>query len=320
MFAIAVLAAFGLFMAIFMGYVANIQDNVQQLNLQRTAATQEYMRDIERVVKNDITPLQLHANPSNLATVESYINGTPSLAQLSNGRGTRPATDAWNRPLSGLIMTQNRQLFTDISGTMNASLVAPVTGILLVSPGPDGVSQTSLAGITTLLQLQGVTPGRQPGGASLPSDDIVNSFTDEEAQLKAIEQVRDRLSRIASASLRNFEQRLNRQRAQALGSISNTLALVSTTSVNQLISVTTAGVFFNTLNDSASRQSIGVNEDFDSIERVIPPSNTQMLVSTSLANGNKQLIIRLVNNNLAPSPWRPNLSGQPMMQLNVEGL
>lgn len=308
-------AIFTLLFAVMASLVSN-NPNSSQLKANWIAQTKGYFKSIDLVVNNKITPTYWQANPNNITTVADYIRNTNSLTQLSPSAMTDKALDPWKSVIQGVILTRTMPEFAD--PTTGARVLAPVTGFLLVSPGPDRTLQTTIPTITagtTLAVLQGVTAA---------GDDIVYTFTDEAAQIDQLKRMRAHLDRIGAAALQDHQQQLATYRTARVAAYQAQLA--ASGSVSNLDTMMEDGADappFADLTVAAQRVTLGVDEDFREIE-----SGTSITGdSASTANRNflavkstsvSDTITLSVYNGSPATPWTGGTGGL-LYQIKVKG-
>jgi hypothetical protein len=196
--------------------------------------------------------------------------------------------------------------------------MAPVTGFILLSSGPDQVSQTDVSGITTLAGMSGAVA---PAG----SDDIIYAFTDEMAQRKQMEVVQSRVGRIAAAALADYQKRMNDYRTTRLAAYQQKLAAGQPADLNAMMSDDGSAPTFLSLSDATQRRQLGVDEDITQLEKTLPKPADSLnnvgggnLVMQSTASGNV-LTIRVLNSG-NPTPWSNSNAGSSLIyQLTVKG-
>jgi hypothetical protein len=306
-------AIFTLLFAVMASLVSN-NPNSSQLKANWIAQTKAYFKNIELVVNNKLTPSYWQANPGNIATLADYIRNTNSLKQLSPSAFPDKALDPWGSVLQGAILTRTMPEFVDAS--TGAKVLAPVTGFLLVSPGPDRTLQTTLptiTGTTTLAVLQGVTAA---------GDDIVYTFTDEAAQIDQLKRIRAHLDRIAAAALQDYQQKLATYRAARVAAYQAQLsASGSVSDLDTMMQDGSDAPTFADLSVAAQRVSLGVDEDFREIEvgssitgNGTADRNYLVVKSTSVSD----TITLSIYNGSPATPWTGGTGGL-LYQIKVKG-
>ncbi len=296
--AVFFIALFSLVIALMMSFVVGSGSNVGQLNQQLAQETENYFKNLELVVNQDITPKQLEL-ANDTATAEQILRQN-ALAQMAPGRWGNPLYDAWGNPLS---MPVN---FPRENVAISADARVPVTGIILISAGPDRIFQTNLPTGGGLSGLFGVVP---PSG----SDDIVTTFTDEEAQRQTLASLNSRLERIAKAMLRVYKIEFAKYRLAVEANYRN--ELLSNPSApppdwSSLIANDENAPQFVDIRDTEARKTLGVEEEFAFLERLLP-NNGQMRVTFQESAPDLHLGATLLLTNASnASPW-------PVVQLKI---
>ncbi|MCA3244324.1 MAG: hypothetical protein INF43_03340 [Alphaproteobacteria bacterium] len=287
---ILVLAVFSLFMGILSSLVLGSGSNSAQLNKALQKETAQYFRAVEQVVNSELTPNQLEVAPPSW-TAEQILT-QPALRQLAPGRWGDPMRDSWGSP----IRANTRFLRQNIA--LSAQAVAPITGFILISAGPDRVFQTTLNSPTTLAALQGVVP---PSG----SDDIVVAFTDEDSQRVVLANLTTRLERIANAMLRDYQTKMTIYRGTIEANYRTTLQTnpaAAPPDWNTLLLTDPNAPRFADITDTTVRNDLGVTEEFAYLERLLP-GNGRMEVTLTSADLRQGATLQLVNFSASPSPW-----------------
>ncbi|RYG61564.1 MAG: hypothetical protein EON60_03040 [Alphaproteobacteria bacterium] len=271
--------------------IAGISSSSAKLNADFKVETQTYLEAVRTVVTTDITPEFMHANPNNLATLAAYLRGMPQLKQLASARTGDAATDAWGRELRGAIFTANEAL--------QANVFAPVTGIALVSAGPDGVFQTTVPTVTQLSQVTGIAA---PSG----SDDIVVTFNNRRAQEDVFASMQAALRRIGTAAVKELQGRLATHREKQLVAYQKAITEGKSPDISMLdVSKDPTAPTFKKLDSTtaglANRSALGIDGDFDMLQRTVKGGSMEV-VATAPATAADPLILKLQNTKKA-TPW-----------------
>jgi hypothetical protein len=288
---ILVFAFFSLLMGVISSFVIAVGGSSNQLKNTLVTETKQYFSSIEKVVKREYTTNQLQATPPGW-TAAQLVSQT-AIQQLAPGRWGNATYDAWGSPIRMQLVRENLAL--------SGQVVVPVTGILLVSAGPDRTFQVTNTSPSTLAALQGVVP-------PLGSDDVVLSFTDAEAQREVMNKLTNKLQRIADVMMRDYQVRViafrnDVETAYRQALLTNPTAVIP--DFNDKVRNDPAAPQFADLADAQARQRLGVAEEFDYLERVVPQSG-QLRVTTQLLNPSNPrdgVILGLSNNPANPSPW-----------------
>ncbi|MBI1308532.1 MAG: hypothetical protein GC129_01560 [Proteobacteria bacterium] len=287
------LAIFSLFLSVTGGIIVGAGESTAQLSRMRVDAAQDYMNAVRKVAQN-ITLDNFELAPSSQTDILAFIRTTPDLAQLGTGRWADPTLDPWGQPMQGLMVRENRVLY---SNPPSDTVVVPVTGVALISSGPNHKLETTIPAVGSISALQGILP---PVG----SDDIVITFTNEDAQRDNWANVRQHLGRIASAQLRYYQEQVNAYRTTIMNQY---LTQLQSGSANLTLDFTTLmandpnAPRFLDLSVDANRRLLGVDEDFRLLEKTLPGGGK--LAITSIANPDSSLTLRLTNNATSPTPW-----------------
>lgn len=279
-------------MGIMGAIISGMSSSSAQLKANYIAETRTYFDSVRQVVLSDITPQNMHANIAGGTDIVAYLRATPQIQQLASGRTGDAATDAWGRTLKGYIVTENQAL--------QANVIAPVTAIALVSAGPDGVFQTKITAATTINQ---VTSLAVPAG----SDDILISFTNRGAQEQILAGMEAAMRRIGSAAVKELQGRLAAHREKQLASYQKQIKDGGSPNISMLdVSLdTTAPKFIalnNTKNGIANRRALGIDNDFDTLQRVLPNKGSLQVIATAPTTSKAPLVLQL-QNATKPSPW-----------------
>lgn len=299
-----------------MNGIIGTNDSSAQLRAQRIRETEDYFKAINMVVNTEITPNYWHGNPAGKTSITDYINNTETLKQLSPSRFADKSLDPWSTPLKGLILTRTLSIFTD--GT--AKVLAPVTGFLLVSAGPDKVFQTTIPTVTAS------TPLSTLQGVIAAGDDIVSTFTDEEAQRDQLKRIRFHAGRIAAAALQKYQADIAAYRKQRIADYQAQLATSGAiVNLDDMMEDDTGAPTFADLSVASNRSALGVDEDFGEIESGSTLTTTNAaqrgkLSVQSVANAPaKTLTVRVYDiAATSGSPWTGGTGGL-LYQVTVKG-
>jgi hypothetical protein len=288
--AMLLIAVFSLFMSVAGSIVINSGAGSAQITQQRIEEMQTYFEAIEIVI-NDITRNNFQFGTSAADDIATLVRDTPDLSQLSIGRWADPMLDAWGTSITAL---QAREFRALASG--NGQIVAPVTAIALISPGPNKQLETAIPGTLTIASLQGVLP---PSG----SDDIVHIFNNESAQRQNWDKVQHHLSRIAAAELRYYQMQIFEYRTTLMNNYLQQLRTSGGASIPD-ISVMMANdpnaPRFIDLSSSSNRLQLGVDDDFSAIERGLEGGGRLVVETTLNADHSATLTVK---NSSSPTPW-----------------
>ncbi len=291
--------------AIMSAIISGGSSNSAQLKASYIAETRDYFEAMAKVVLNDITRQNMHANPKDYTDVAEYVRNMPQLKQLSPGRTEDAASDAWGRPLQGRIYTVYETL--QASGGINVTV--PVTAMAFVSAGPDGVMQTTLPTVTQLNQVTGISA---PAG----SDDIVLTFHNRRAQEDLFASTQASLRRIGSAAVKELQGRLADHRQKRLKVYQQDISAGKPVNIDMLdVTQDVDAPRFLKLDDSeqglANRRSLGVDGDFNTLERTVNGGRMEVIAAApaSLA---APLVLRIRNTG-SPTPW-----GKPANSFNYQ--
>jgi|GEM_PF-5406490 len=289
-------------------YVYDNTSSSQQLTQERIAAMQEYFRNVESVVNNDITPTYWRGNPLGVSTPADYIHDTPQLRQLSPGTFSDSAADQWGSPIVGKIITSPLVIYNDATAGVQA--LAPVTGFLFISPGPDRTVQTDYSAVNSLSALQGVAA---PSG----SDDIVYTFTDEDAQRRTFNRMQAAVQRVGAAEQQYFEDGLNTYHKAKMAEYADQLDAGTAPTLASMMSVDDPHdpdyPKFADISKDADRKALGVDGDIGDLTKTLPTMATPG--ATSNAGGGSLKLTGIqsgpdytlkIANSSSATPWSSN--------------
>lgn len=288
--AMLLIAVFSLFMSVAGSIVINSGAGTAQITQQRIDEMKTYFEAIEIVV-SDITRNNFQFGTSAADDVATLVRNTRELSQLSTGRWSDPMLDAWGSLITAV---QAREFRALASG--NGQIVAPVTAVALISPGPNKQLETVIPGTLTIASLQGVLP---PSG----SDDIVHVFNNESAQRQNWDKVQHHLSRIAAAELRFYQMQIFEYRNTLM---TDYLALLrnsggaSVPDISVIMANDPDAPHFKDISSMAARYELGIDDDFSAIERNLQGGG-RLEVQTTL-NPDKSATLT-VRNSSSPTPW-----------------
>lgn len=311
--AILLITMFTLMLSVINGIITGSGSSTAELTAERIAQTKAYFKAIDAVVNQELTPNHWKANTVGTTNVAQFVRLVPSLKQLSPSRFTDKALDPWSNPIVGKIITENRIIYADAA--TGARVMAPITGFLLVSMGPDRQLQTKL-NVTTLSGLLGAVP---PAG----SDDIAYTFTDEMAQRDQLKRLQGHVGRIAAAALQDYQLRLSTYRAARIASYQAQLAAGgSIADLDDMMEDGANAPTFLPLSSAATRTALGVDEEFQRVEEgtsITSRASSQRgrLRVLSSAVG-KTLTLKVYNGSPA-TPWFNPAAGGLLYQLSVKG-
>lgn len=305
--ALLFMAIFSLFMSIATNIVVGSVGSTQQLTNQRREETERFFKSVDIVINN------ITRNAFDLPAAEDpmvLIRSNTDLSQLSSGHWSDPTLDPWGNQLVGMLARENRVLYTD--GT--SSVVAPVTVIALLSPGPNrkfdfqsGLPQPPYSASS----LQGLLP-------DIGSDDIVTVFSNEPAQRDNWANVQHRMERIAAAEMRYFQVQAFQYRVklmdQYLAQIKQT-GVLTAPDIAQLMQNDPNAPQFLDLNSDANRRLLGVDDDFAIIERTL--SNGTRLHVRTTTNPDKSVTLEVNNDPNFPTTWNRDLSYKQTLKGNI---
>ena len=282
--------------------ISNGTSNVAVLNKQRVDETLAFFENISKVALQDITNNYYHANPHNATTVADYIKGLTELRRLSTGRLSDPSLDAWGQPILGRIYTQYQPLS---AGSDNKNTVmVPVTAFAFVSTGPDRILQTPIpANITNMSQITGII-------APSDSDDIAYTFNNLAAQQALLESIKLRLNRIGTATLKEVQADLAGYRRKKLDIYQTMISEGKDVSITSVVDIANdpdapriASLDGVTNDGRQHRYNIGVDEDFNILERSLSGGGNFIVSSTATTNPSDSFEIILLNSKNFPTPW-----------------
>jgi hypothetical protein len=288
--AVFILAFFSMLMAIMSSFIMGAGSSTAQLSRQRIAETEAYFRNIELVVNEDLTPAQLEAAPATQTAVE-VLQQSP-IAQMAPGSWGNPLVDAWGTPM------RIPQSFPRANIALANGVMAPITGFVLISAGPDRTFQTSLPAANTLASLQGVIP-------QVGSDDLVATFTNEDAQRRQLAMLQARLERIATAMLRNYRLKLSDYRGTIEANYRAALQSNPGTPPPNWAALLTSdpnAPRFVDIRNTNSRPELGVAEEFAVLEKLWP-NNGRMEVGFIETNPDLRISATLVLRHTSSQPW-----------------
>jgi hypothetical protein len=287
---VLILALFSMLITIMSSFVMGAGSSTAQLSQQRIAETKAYFRNIELVVNEDLTPAQLEAAPASQTAAQVLQQN--AVAQMAPGSWGNPLVDAWGTPL------RIPSSFPRANIALANGVMAPITGFVLISAGPDRTFQTSLPVANTLASLQGVVP---PTG----SDDIVVTFTNEDSQRRQLAILQARLERIAAAMLRHYRLQLSDYRGTIetnyRTALQNNPGTPPPNWATLLTSDPNAPQFVDLRNTNA-RPELGVAEEFDVLEKLWP-NDGRMEVGFIETNPDLRLSATLVLRHTSSQPW-----------------
>jgi hypothetical protein len=134
------------------------------------------------------------------------------------------------------------------------------------------------------------------------SDDITYIFTDEAAQRRVLASLQTHVARIAGAALQDYQLRLNAYRRARLAAYQAALASGQSVDLNAMLADDSNAPQFTDLSVAANRVSLGVDDDFRQVERVLPSGGRFTVKSTAVSD---TLTITVVNDAAKPTPWSP---------------
>jgi hypothetical protein len=287
------LVLFSLVASIMASIVIGSGDNRQQLTQGLTRDTEEYFRNINTMVLQEMTAQNLEVVPRVVPPTTTVQAGntflsTQMVRQLGTpGQWGNPLLDAWGSPIHAQLVRQNTAL--------DPSTTVPVTGIVLHSAGPDRVSQTVIPALTSLGMLQVILP---------VGDDIVTTFTDEEPQRKNMALMRDILQSIAAVVkedyVRNLQVFTNQIRSEYEAEVAVNPAAPSPNLRDKLLTHPNAPRFAD-ISLVSERNRLGLNTDIAKLERTLPNGGRMQVIFIS--NTPLQAVLGLRNDPLNPSPW-----------------
>lgn len=301
--AIFFISIFSLMLTVVASLISSGTSSSAHLTADRIDETKQFFAQVANVTLNDVTLTNLKGNPNNATNPADFIRNLSQLRLLSNGRLADPALDAWGHPIQGAIFTEYHVL------TSGSDLVSvPVTGYVLVSGGPDGIVQTPIpAIITSLSALYGITVPTTPTGAPA-NDDIVFSFDNSEVQNQALTSLKSHMERIGSAALKELQVRTTAYRLTKLQQYQADIAAGKDVNVSSIdIGSDPNAPRFLALDNSVTglnnRRQLGVDADFNYVERVLPDSSHFVLGAPVPLSATDPLVITIVNDANHPTPW-----------------
>ncbi|PZP39993.1 MAG: hypothetical protein DI585_02255 [Pseudomonas fluorescens] len=311
--AIFILSLFSMMLTVVASIISSGTSNTSLLTKERIAETNAFFQSVENVVLNDITIENMHGNPMGYATPAEYIRNESRLSSLSNGRLADPALDAWGRPIAGVIFTEYLSL-TNSSDPDNRVMV-PVTGIVMVSGGPDGVIQTNIPAVTSLVALQGIVVPSNAAGAPA-NDDIIYTFDNRTIQQNYLATLKSHMERIGTAALKEYQARVSSYRQVKLDAYKANIAAGRDVPAPDLTLAGDANAprmmaLANTTAGIENRRALGVDEDFNEIQRILPRNGRMVVTAPQPASAVDPLIITINNDSANPTPW-----GRPSNSLN----
>ncbi|TKW60933.1 MAG: hypothetical protein DI628_08590 [Blastochloris viridis] len=269
---------------------------------ERIKETGRFFEAMAQVIKTDVTQKYLTANPNNHVTIANYITGLPEVAAMSAGLYNDVGVDAWGKPLQGAIVTEY-QLIT-ASADANSAVSVPVTAIAFVSSGPDGVLQTVMPlNPTTINQVRNIVAPSDAAGRPT-SDDIVYTFDNREDQMRQLQTLHAHMERIGTASLKEYQYRVSDFRAALIKQYETDVALgkaVAAPDMNLANQPNPPKML--SLDSSANRYKLGVDEDIAILERTLASGRRMVLSAVTPATATAPLVLTLTNSSSSPTPW-----------------
>jgi hypothetical protein len=284
---------FGLVASIMAAIVIGSGDSRQQLTSNLVRDTEGYFRNINTMVLQEMTEQNLEVVPRAMPPMTTMQAGQSFLSsQMVRQLGTpgqwgNPLLDAWGSPIHAQLVRQNT--------AMDPSTTVPITGVVLQSAGPDRVSQTIISPLTSLGMLQGILP---------VGDDIVTTFTDEEAQRKTMAHMRDTLASIAAVVKEDYVRKLLTFSNQIRAEYEAEAAInpnASSPNLRDTLLTHPAAPRFADIGLATERNRLGLNAEIAKLERTLPNGGRMQVVNIS--NTPLQAMIGLRNDPLNPSPW-----------------
>lgn len=305
--AIFFITLFSLFLSIGTSIVIGSGSSSTQITQARIDETQAFFNSLQASI-NQITRDNLQATTAAQVTdPANFIKTNENLAQLASGRWTDPTLDPWGKAIQVLAARENRVLYSNGAD----QVIAPVTGFALISSGPDQVLQTAIPTNPTIASLQGILP---PVG----SDDIVSVFTDEPAQRQNWTYRQKHLQNIANAMMRHYQFQtknyVDNYSANYLTQL-QTRGVTTTPDITTLMLTDPNAPTYPDVNDISSRASLGVEEDFQALERVLPSGGSFRVESTT--NPDNSVTLRLTNGPTR-TPWG-GTTGNLNYTINLKG-
>lgn len=309
--AVVFIAIFSLALSILMGLAAGYGPSTKQLIGTQVEETKKYFKDVQTVIR-DTTRNNLEAAPATVTDIVPYMQSNQNIAQLSLGRWGDPTLDIWGNPVKGFVVRAEGSLYAGPAGTGDI-VSSTISGIVLLSAGPDRVFQTTLPKSKTFTAIYGAA-------VPLGSDDILTVFTDEVEQRQNWEDMVTQMNRLASALLSEYQSRLtaykNDVEAQRQQEIA-TNGYSSITLENKLLTDPNAPNFID-VTTPANRKPLGSDEDFALLERTWGNGGRMKVISVVGTAAESSMTLRLVNDPVNPTVW-----GSPPSKLqysiNIKG-
>lgn len=301
--AIFIISIFSLVLTIMASIISSGTSNTAQLTKQRIEETHAFFEKVAKVTLNDITLNQMMANPANATNPADFIKGMSQLSLLSSGRMGDPSLDAWGKPIQGVIFTE----YQSLTNNSDSRVTVPVTGIVLVSGGPDGIVQTPIKPVTSLSGIYGIVVPTGATGAPA-NDDIIYAFDNSTMQQQALDGLKAHMERIGSAALRELQTRVGAYRQVKLAQYQSDIAKGKDVNISNLdISTDPNAPRFlaldNTQTGLNNRRQLGVDEDFSVIEETLPNGGQLVLNAPTPVNATDPLVITVTNSSNNPTPW-----------------
>jgi hypothetical protein len=312
----------------------------QQFTLDQIEMTKAYLNNAKGVIMDLTVSANMETPYRACPGGTTYDQSDPraylcqqDIAQLAQWTGSSDGVkDPWKSDFTGYVVRKPVTIFASSQGTNVNFVTVPVTAMVLVSPGPDRKLdkqlQDDLSALNSGSSLRDVlriaardqSPGTCSPGGTVSCDDIVMTFSDQDAQYNRWQAVQSSVGRIAYASLRHYQVQflqylpqladLYKNNASLLFDSSGTL-IVSDTNINgwkKLAEGDPAAPDFGgndyDLSDKTKRTALGVDSEFNYITDDIAAGGSGLNLSRSVEDStdgkNDVLVIKLTNRS---SPW-----------------
>jgi hypothetical protein len=200
--AVVLFALFGFFFAVVGGIIAYVNTTTQQLRLAMVAQTTRQFAGLDTLITRHVVPDNLESpSPAsgNAEAAATYLCKIADATQVVDCTVNQSARDPWHRDLKGWVFRQSVPLYTQ-KGLL---FTVPVTTYALLSPGPDGIVQTTYADGSPLTRAPDQA-NRKLTTLVAAGDDILQVFSDLPAQQNTANAFDTALGRISLAAQRNY--------------------------------------------------------------------------------------------------------------------
>ncbi len=305
--ALFLISLFTFVIALMTSFIVSGTFNAAQLTKQRLDDTFRYFESMAEVIRAEVTQENMHGNPGTYATIPQYISNMPTVAAMSSGIYGNAATDAWGREITGAMLT--RYMRFSAPSDSNQVLSVPVTAFAFVSGGPDGQVQTTLPSAPTQLSdiLNIAAPTDAQGNPT--TDDIVYTFDNRREMMLIIEDIKGHASKVGVTALKKFQADMATFRDQQLADYRAAIVAGQTVSPPSMdFSNNPNAPRLPAVDVSSTQALLGIFEDVEAIERILPSGGRLVLSSNTPNMANPNLVITVRNHTTNPTPLGPGAS------------